>query len=195
MTIDQPPLAAEIDRLREALKVETERADKRHAAIAEGVFATVRDAAATWDTALDELIWGDYNVNGPEHQKVSAEHLANTCVQFPQWASELKPFAERWNQDDDPITPEMLAAVQVDEEEVKRGSRRAMQILRYYDRLHTAEKERDTLRTALRESVLLQSHYAALLNQYDGGNRKGFANADEWIERLATLAKPQYGPL
>lgn len=43
------------------------------------------------------------------------------------------------------------------------------------------------LTRALAESVRLQSHYAALLNQYDGGNRKGFADAQEWINRLRTL--------
>jgi hypothetical protein len=37
---------------------------------------------------------------------------------------------------------------------------------------------------ALDESLKLQSHYAALLNMHDGGQRKGFANAEEWIERL-----------
>jgi hypothetical protein len=40
---------------------------------------------------------------------------------------------------------------------------------------------------ALERSVKLQSHYAWLLNQYDGGNRIGFVNADEWLQRLATL--------
>ena len=40
---------------------------------------------------------------------------------------------------------------------------------------------------ALTESVLLQSHYAALLNQYDGGNRKGFCDAKEWLDRLQAI--------
>lgn len=44
------------------------------------------------------------------------------------------------------------------------------------------------LLAALSESVKLQSHYAALLNQYDGGNRKGFADAQEWIDRLNAMA-------
>src|SRR5580692_8269755 len=43
-----------------------------------------------------------------------------------------------------------------------------------------AEKERDRLRHALEQSVRLQSHYAGLLNQYDGGQRLQFATADEW---------------
>jgi hypothetical protein len=42
----------------------------------------------------------------------------------------------------------------------------------------------DELRNALEESVKLQSFYAKLLNQYDGGLRLKFANADEWISRL-----------
>jgi hypothetical protein len=37
---------------------------------------------------------------------------------------------------------------------------------------------------ALIESVRLQSHYAMLLNIYDGGERKQFSCAAEWIERL-----------
>jgi hypothetical protein len=43
------------------------------------------------------------------------------------------------------------------------------------------------LREALDESVKLQSHYAALLNDYDGGKRLQFATADDWLERLRTL--------
>jgi hypothetical protein len=44
--------------------------------------------------------------------------------------------------------------------------------------------EIDELRSALEESVKLQSFYAQLLNQYDGGMRLKFANAEEWITRL-----------
>lgn len=40
---------------------------------------------------------------------------------------------------------------------------------------------------ALEQSVRLQSHYAMLLNEIDGGRRKTFANADAWIERLKAL--------
>lgn len=43
----------------------------------------------------------------------------------------------------------------------------------------------NTLRTALEESVKLQSHYAKLLNMHDGGNRIPFENADQWIRRIA----------
>ncbi len=40
------------------------------------------------------------------------------------------------------------------------------------------------LRNALEKSVKLQSHYAELLNMYDGGARMQFASADDWIKRL-----------
>lgn len=40
---------------------------------------------------------------------------------------------------------------------------------------------------ALNESVKLQSHYAGLLNQMDGGRRLQFADAHEWEARLRSL--------
>ncbi len=56
---------------------------------------------------------------------------------------------------------------------------------------HTAkvDDESTELEDALSESVKLQSHYASLLNQYDGGERMQFATADAWVERLALLKK------
>lgn len=42
----------------------------------------------------------------------------------------------------------------------------------------------EELKEVLEESVKLQSHYAKLLNAYDGGRRIEFKNANEWIERL-----------
>jgi hypothetical protein len=45
----------------------------------------------------------------------------------------------------------------------------------------------DELWNALEESVKLQSHYAWLLNMHDGGQRKQFANAKEWLQRLQIL--------
>lgn len=39
-------------------------------------------------------------------------------------------------------------------------------------------------RIALEESVKLQSHYAALLNDYDGGARLRFDSAEAWVDRL-----------
>lgn len=44
------------------------------------------------------------------------------------------------------------------------------------------DAEIEELREALEESVRLQSHYALLLNMYDGGKRLTFASADEWIK-------------
>ena len=48
-------------------------------------------------------------------------------------------------------------------------------------------EERDRLKAALDESVRLQSHYAMLLNMYDGGKRIEFANSEAWLARLALL--------
>ena len=42
---------------------------------------------------------------------------------------------------------------------------------------------------ALDESVKLQSHYASLLNQYDGGQRMQFDDGQAWIDRLAECNK------
>jgi hypothetical protein len=52
--------------------------------------------------------------------------------------------------------------------------------------LHEAALERTRkLAAALEESLKLQSHYAELLNIYDGGKRLQFATADQWLTRLA----------
>jgi len=37
---------------------------------------------------------------------------------------------------------------------------------------------------ALEESLKLQSHYAGLLNMWDGGQRLQFHNVDAWLTRL-----------
>lgn len=42
----------------------------------------------------------------------------------------------------------------------------------------------DGLTTALKESLKLQSHYAGLLNIYDGGQRLQFDTISGWLERL-----------
>lgn len=47
-----------------------------------------------------------------------------------------------------------------------------------------AEPSRAALLKALEESVKLQSHYAELLNIYDGGRRLKFKTAADWIRRL-----------
>ena len=46
----------------------------------------------------------------------------------------------------------------------------------------------DLLSLALDESVKLQSHYARLLNLYDGGQRLQFVDSTEWLARLETIA-------
>lgn len=38
--------------------------------------------------------------------------------------------------------------------------------------------------SALEESLKLQTHYAKLLNQYDGGKRIIFKSVSEWLKRL-----------
>jgi hypothetical protein len=48
---------------------------------------------------------------------------------------------------------------------------------------------RDSVRLyskALEESIKLQSHYAGILNMYDGGERLQFKDVFEWIQRLRT---------
>lgn len=45
----------------------------------------------------------------------------------------------------------------------------------------------EELYRALEESVKLQSHYAELLNQYDGGERLIFKDEREWLQRLRKL--------
>jgi hypothetical protein len=42
---------------------------------------------------------------------------------------------------------------------------------------------------ALDESVKLQSHYATLLNDYDGGKRMTFADGKAWLERLQHIQR------
>ena len=51
-----------------------------------------------------------------------------------------------------------------------------------------ASQECEKQREALEQSVKLQSHYAVLLNGYDGGKRKQFKTAQEWIDRLRFIA-------
>jgi hypothetical protein len=46
------------------------------------------------------------------------------------------------------------------------------------------ESQLQELSDALERSVKLQSHYAELLNGYDGGRRLQFETADAWLLRL-----------
>jgi hypothetical protein len=43
------------------------------------------------------------------------------------------------------------------------------------------------LTVGLEESVRLQSHYALILNHYDGGQRLQFNSPEEWLGRLTLL--------
>ena len=52
-----------------------------------------------------------------------------------------------------------------------------------------ATLELSQVKVALTESVKLQTHYAGLLNAYDGGGRVEFSSADAWIKRLKELGK------
>jgi len=49
----------------------------------------------------------------------------------------------------------------------------------------------EKLEKAIDESLKLQSHYAKLLNMYDGGERKGFKTRKEWMDRLDEVAEIQ----
>lgn len=53
--------------------------------------------------------------------------------------------------------------------------------------IHERQTELFQLRGALTESLKLQSHYAKLLNDYDGGKRMRFADNEAWMARLAEL--------
>lgn len=44
-----------------------------------------------------------------------------------------------------------------------------------------------TIQAALDASVSLQSHYATLLNGWDGGKRLTFDSSADWLERLAKI--------
>lgn len=52
-----------------------------------------------------------------------------------------------------------------------------------------SDRQPSELYVALAESVKLQSHYASLLNMHDGGQRKGFANAEAWLARLREMRR------
>lgn len=55
-------------------------------------------------------------------------------------------------------------------------------------RAQAGEPELETeTEIALRESVKLQSHYAELLNQQDGGERLSFPTTEAWIARLKEM--------
>lgn len=55
--------------------------------------------------------------------------------------------------------------------------------------VHEAWNEIDQLRTALQESLTLQSHYADILNRFDGGERITFPTVEAWLDRLRMIGK------
>ncbi len=57
------------------------------------------------------------------------------------------------------------------------------------DHVKDLSTEHADLLYALDESVKLQSHYATLLNQYDGGQRKPFDSGAAWLDRLKEMGK------
>ena len=55
--------------------------------------------------------------------------------------------------------------------------------------LDAAWDEAETLRSALLESLILQSHYAVLLNRFDAGERMTFPTVEAWLDRLRIVGK------
>ncbi len=55
-----------------------------------------------------------------------------------------------------------------------------------YQRTKELSRNYKNIKKCLEESVKIQSHYASLLNSYDGGERICFTK-DSWIERLKEL--------
>ena len=81
----------------------------------------------------------------------------------------------------DNLSPEDVAAA---EEDMPRGHMQAIK---------ETEARTAALVSALAESVKLQSHYATILNAYDGGKRMSFASEQEWIDRLNSLQTKEGG--
>ena len=53
----------------------------------------------------------------------------------------------------------------------------------------TDRMEIATLKSALKESLQLQSHYAVLLNRFDAGERMTFPTVESWLDRLRMIGK------
>ena len=113
--------------------------------------AKMRDMVMTWGEISDELIWGDYDVNGPDIQKIDPDRLEAFCKRFPHFEGQLRSFVDDWNREP-MITQEMLAAIEhteVSQEEIDKSWRSAKRILDFYTKLRSVEKERDELRGRL----------------------------------------------
>jgi hypothetical protein len=60
--------------------------------------------------------------------------------------------------------------------------------------INTLQRRLVEIEAALDESVKLQSHYAGLLNYYDGGSRLQFRDGKEWRRRLAEIGTSEADP-
>lgn len=109
-----------------------------------------RDMVMTWEEITEELIWDEYDPEGPEHQLISPERLESFCKRFPHFEERLRWYASQWNRPDGPLTEEELAAVEVKPEQIERSMRFAFWAMRFHDKLHRVEADRDELSAALR---------------------------------------------
>jgi sulfur relay (sulfurtransferase) DsrC/TusE family protein len=112
----------------------------------EAKHAMMRDAVMTWEEISSELIFGDYDPNGPEIQKISPERLEEFCKRFPHFENDLRSFVDDWNREP-MLTPAMLAEIEhaeVSQEELDKSWRRTKMMLDFYRKLRVAEAERDT---------------------------------------------------
>ena len=113
--------------------------------------AMMRDMVMTWEEISDALIWEAYDVNGPEHQGISAERLEEFCKRFPHFEVRLRSFTDDWNKDP-MITQEMLAAIEhteISQAEIDKSWRQAKRILDFYRKLREVEAQRDKAQAAL----------------------------------------------
>ena len=87
----------------------------------------------------------------------------------------------------DALTVELAAARRV-EDEAKHNH--MTHVEQWREKAVAAEAALRDAREALEKSVSLQSHYAILLNHFDGGKRMIFGTAQKWLDRLKTLEGP-----
>jgi hypothetical protein len=73
------------------------------------------------------------------------------------------------------------------EELIARCAKLDDQLSTQADTIHEQDDLIAEMREALDELVKLQAHYARLLNQYDGGKRRAFVDANAWLARLREL--------
>lgn len=57
-------------------------------------------------------------------------------------------------------------------------------------KLKLAHSQLADLKSALEEALAFNAHYAVLLNQFDGGERKTFTNIEAWLTRIAECGTP-----